>query len=81
MRTPLIKILNIHLCYCFRGLFCTGDICWLRLAVFGGPVNPRLTCKSRGSLFIHFYPNIAGVGLYSKLQLKQMARFSPRPRS
>lgn len=40
MRTALIKILNIRLCYCLGGLFCISDICWLKARHVQGPVNP-----------------------------------------
>ena len=81
MRAALIKILNIRLCYCFWGLLCFTNICWLKAHHVRGPVNPWLTCKCRHSLFIHFYPNINGTRLYRKPELKQMARFSLRPHS
>lgn len=81
MRAALIKILNVRLRYCFGGLLCTSNICWLKARHVQGPVNPWLTCKCRHSLFIHFYPNINGTRLYCKPELKQMARFSLRPHS
>lgn len=81
MRAALIKMLNIRLHYCFGGLLCISNICWLKARHVQGPVNPWLTCKCRHSLFIHFYPNITGTRLYCKPELKQMARFSLRPHS
>lgn len=75
------KMLNIHLVYCFGELLCIGNICWLKAHHVQGRVNLWLTCKCQHSSFIHFYPNINGTRLYSKPELKQMARFSLRPRS